>query len=129
MTALEIVAVAAGLLVNGYLAISELKIDFLQRSHMKQLAPEGYARLRAARYRRRYHRRVHRKRRLGVISRGTVRSMPRVALEKKPRLHGEMLRHRSERKRWKEGEPPDNHDDAGQQGDEKDAGCRQGPSG
>ena len=47
MTALEIVVVAAGFLVNGYLAISELRIDFSRRSHMKRLVAEGYARLRA----------------------------------------------------------------------------------
>jgi hypothetical protein len=129
MTTIEIVAVTAALLLNGYLAISEFRTDFSQRSHMKRLAAEGYARLRAALYRRRYHRRVHRKKRLGVISRGTVRSMPRVASEKKPRLHREVLSNRSERERWKEGEPADNHDDAGQQGNEKDTGCRQGPGG
>ena len=53
MTALEIVAVTAGILLVGYLAVSELKTDFSQRSHMKRLIAEGYARLRAARYRRR----------------------------------------------------------------------------
>ena len=58
MTALEIFAVTAGLLVNGYLAISELRVDYLQRSHMKRLVADGYARWRAARSRRRYVRRV-----------------------------------------------------------------------
>jgi hypothetical protein len=48
MTALEIVAVTAGLLVNGYLAISELRVDYLQRSHTKRLVADGYARMRAA---------------------------------------------------------------------------------
>jgi hypothetical protein len=64
MTALEIVAVTAGVLLVGYLALSEFRIDFSQRSHMKRLIAEGYARLRAARYRRQSYRRVHRKRKL-----------------------------------------------------------------
>ncbi len=58
MTALEIVVVTASLLVTGYLALSELKIDFLQQLQMKRLAAQGYARLRARRYRKQLDRRM-----------------------------------------------------------------------
>ena len=83
MTALEIFAVTAGLLVNGYLAISELRVEHLQRSHMKRLVADGYARWRAARSRRRYVRRVLRKGKLARLSRGAVRDTPRVASKQK----------------------------------------------
>ena len=128
MTALEIFAVTAGLLVNGYLAISELRVDYLQRSHMKRLVADGYARLRAARFRRRYVRRVLRKGKLAKPSGGAVRERPRVASKQKSRLHRKVLRHRAERKRRKEGKAPHNHNHAGQQGNEENAGCRQGAS-
>src|SRR5208337_4780644 len=99
MTALEIVAVTAGLLLNDYLAISELRTDFSQCSHLKRLVAKGYARLRAARHRRRYYRHFRRKRKLGVVSCGTARNAQRPASKQKPRLHRKMLRHRAKRKR------------------------------
>ena len=110
MTALEIVAVTAGILLVGYLAVSELMTDFSQRSHMKRLIAEGYARLRAARYRRRYDRRVHRKRKLREPSRSAVGNAQKPASKRKPRLHRKMLRHRPENQRQEEGEAPGNHD-------------------
>ncbi len=111
MTALEIVA-AAGLLLNGCLAISELRTDFSQHAHMKRLIAEGYARLRATRRRRRFYQRLHRKRKLGELSRGTVRNAQWPASEQKSRLHRKMLRHRAKRQRRKEGEAAHNHDHA-----------------
>ena len=91
MTALEIFAVTAGLLVNGYLAISELRVEHLQRSHMKRLVADGYARWRAARSRRRYVRRVGK---LARLSRGAVRDTPRVASQQKDRPgDGEQRQH------------------------------------
>jgi hypothetical protein len=96
MTALEIVAVTAGILLIGYLAVSELRTDFSQRLQMKRLIAEGYARLRAARYRRRYHRPVHRKRKLREPSRGTVGNAQKPASKQKSRLRRKMLRHRPE---------------------------------
>jgi hypothetical protein len=129
MTALEIVVVTAALLVNGCLAVSDLRIDFSQRSRMKRLVAEGYARLRAARSRRRRYRRADWKRKLGKLSRDTAANAQRPASKQQSRRHRKMLRHRAERQRRKEGEPADNHDHAGQQGDEKDSRCWQGPGG
>ena len=126
MTALEIVVVTAGLLANGYLAISELWVDYLQRSHMKMLVADWYARWRAARSRRRFVRRVLRKRKPTRLVRDEVRETPRVALKQKSRHHREMLRHRAERKRREESKAAHNHDHASQQGNEEKAGCRQG---
>jgi len=41
MTALEIVAVTAGIFLIGHLAVSELRTDFSQRLQMKRLIAEG----------------------------------------------------------------------------------------
>ena len=112
MTALEIVAVTAGILLVGYLAVSELKTDFSQRSHMKRLIAEGYARLRAVRYRRRYDRRVHRKSEIREPSCCAVGNAQKPASKRKSRLRRKMLRHRPENQRQEEGGAADNHDHA-----------------
>jgi hypothetical protein len=112
MTALEIVAVIAGILLVGYLAVSELMTDFSQRSHMKRLIAEGYARLRAARYWRRYDRRVHRKRKLREPSRSAAGHAQKPASKQKSRLHRKMLRHRPENQRQEEGGGAGNRDHA-----------------
>ena len=112
MTALEIVAVTAGILLVGYLAVSELKTDFFQRSHMKRLIAEGYARLRAARYRRRYDRRVHRKSEIREPSCCAVGNAQKPASKRKSRLRRKMLRHRPENQRQEEGGTAGNHDHA-----------------
>ena len=116
MTTLEIVVITAVLLVNAYLAISELRVDFSQRLQMKRLIAKAYARLRAARCGRRYGRRFYRKEPLGEPARGTMRNA-RTSSTQKSRVDRDVLRHRPEGDPWRKSAATG--DDAGQQDDEK----------
>jgi hypothetical protein len=120
MTALEIVAVTAGILLAGYLAISEFRTDFSQRSHMNRLIAEGYARLRAARYRRRSHRRVLRKSKLrGVFTRPSEKCA-NACCEREISPSSQSAQPQAREPGPEAGEAPGgNHDRASQQGEEK----------